>query len=265
MDPGQARVLRQITSGTLNLSFAEQGTRATEYGFTPAGLRLAFELLAPLSTGTDATSSFQIERPSSPQGVQAVATLGLIDGVHACAGLPRIPLRFGAATRIWGMLVLCADGRPRHLRVSANAPFLPLTLLHEFGHLLDRCLPLPGSRKASRLTESAPGRSVLAAVHASGWWTRRRAAAVALALTDDLATYQLSDEEAFANAYAQWLVGRSGCAPLKDGFRLFQAAEQDSLDQGQGGFPLSFPESEFVPIAHAFDRLFAPLLHLSAC
>ena len=175
--------------------------------------------------------------PLYPQLARALAAADALHGLWTDLG--PVPVRPTATTRQSGCYRM-REGDPIDLRVSRRHDRVPLSFLHELGHLLDHQLaPSPRAFASPRLRAFAAWRATLstlasrAPAHASRG--RRR--------------YLDSWRELWARSYAQTVLERSGDSLLLEQLRALQ--EDDDV--------FVWPSAEFEPVALEVERVLARL------
>jgi hypothetical protein len=166
----------------------------------------------------------------SPLHPQLARALAAADALHAlCTDLGPVPVRPTATTRQSGCYRM-REGDPIDLRVSRRHDRVPLSFLHELGHLLDHQL-VPQPRRFASPTHAAFRRwraavrelDTRAPAHASR--THRR--------------YFDSYRELWARSYAQTVLVGAADETLREHLRAVQEA----------GDPFAWPARQFVPVA----------------
>jgi hypothetical protein len=176
----------------------------------------------------------------SPLFPELSRALAAADRAHVFAtDLLPVPVRATGATSQSGCYRMRL-GDPIDLRVSRRHDRVPLSFLHELGHLLDHQLaPAPRAFASPRLRAFAPWRAAVGALasraptHASGG--RRR--------------YLDSWRELWARSYAQTVLERSGDPVLVEQLRTLQADDDVFV----------WPATPFEPVALEVERLLARL------
>ena len=166
----------------------------------------------------------------SPLHAQLARALAAADALHGlCTDLHPVPVRPTATTRQAGCYRM-RDGDPIDLRVSRRHDRVPLSFLHELGHLLDHQL-VPQPRRFASPSHSAFRRwrasvrelESRAPAHASR--THRR--------------YFDSYRELWARSYAQTVLATAADEALREHLRSIQRA----------GDAFVWPEREFATVA----------------
>lgn len=176
----------------------------------------------------------------SPLFPELARALAAADRLHVFpTDLHPVPVRPTSATSQSGCYRM-REGDPIDLRVSRRHDRVPLSFLHELGHLVDHQLaPSPRAFASPRLRAFAAWRAALGAlasrapVHASRG--RRR--------------YLDSWRELWARSYAQTVLERSGDPVLLERLRALQAADDVFV----------WPAREFEPVAVEVERVLAGL------
>lgn len=166
----------------------------------------------------------------SPLHPQLARALEAADGLHGLhTDLDPVPVRPTSTTRQSGCYRM-RDGDPIDLRVSRRHDRVPLSFLHELGHLLDHQLVPQPRRFASpshaafrRWRAAVRGLDSQAPAYASR--THRR--------------YFDSDRELWARSYAQTVLATARDESLREHLRSIQRA----------GDAFVWPEHEFAPVA----------------
>ena len=165
--------------------------------------------------------------PLHPQLARALAAADALHGV--CTDLHPVPVRPTATTRQSGCYRM-RDGDPIDLRVSRRHDRVPLSFLHELGHLLDHQL-VPQPRRFASPSHSAfrrwrtAVRQLDSRAPAQASRTHRR--------------YFDSYRELWARSYAQTVLVTATDEGLRDQLRSVQRA----------GDAFVWPEREFHPVA----------------
>ncbi len=165
--------------------------------------------------------------PLHPQLARALAAADALHGV--CTDLHPVPVRPTATTRQSGCYRM-RDGDPIDLRVSRRHDRVPLSFLHELGHLLDHQL-VPQPRRFASPSHSAfrrwrtSVRELDSRAPARASRTHRR--------------YFDSYRELWARSYAQTVLVTAADEGLRDQLRSVQRA----------GDAFVWPEREFDPVA----------------
>ena len=165
--------------------------------------------------------------PLHPQLARALAAADALHGV--CTDLHPVPVRPTATTRQSGCYRM-RDGDPIDLRVSRRHDRVPLSFLHELGHLLDHQL-VPQPRRFASPSHSAfrrwrtAVRELDSRAPARASRTHRR--------------YFDSYRELWARSYAQTVLVTAADEGLRDQLRSVQRA----------GDAFVWPEREFDPVA----------------
>jgi hypothetical protein len=166
----------------------------------------------------------------SPLHPQLARTLAAADALHGvCTDLHPVPVRPTATTRQSGCYRM-RDGDPIDLRVSRRHDRVPLSFLHELGHLLDHQL-VPQPRRFASPSHSAfrrwrtAVRELDSRAPARASRTHRR--------------YFDSYRELWARSYAQTVLVTAADENLRDQLRSVQRA----------GDAFVWPEREFDPVA----------------
>ncbi len=176
----------------------------------------------------------------SPLHPALARALAAADGLHVLqTNLLPVPVRVTATTRQGGCYRL-REGDPVDLRVSSRHDRVPLSFLHELGHLLDHQLgAAPRSFASPRLAVFAPWRASVGALeHRAPEWASR-----------GHQRYFSSWRELWARSYAQWVVARSGDPVLLDALGRWQGDDDR----------LVWPAREFEPVGRELDELFLAL------
>ena len=175
--------------------------------------------------------------PLHPQLARALAAADGLHGLHTDLG--PIPVRATATTRLSGCYRM-REGDPIDLRVSRRHDRVPLSFLHELGHLIDHQLAAEPRRFAStghaafKAWRSA-ARELSSRVPARAGRSHRR--------------YFDSRKEVWARSYAQTVLLRSGDPTLREHLAALQRADD----------PFVWPEGEFAPLAVEVEAVFARL------
>jgi hypothetical protein len=172
----------------------------------------------------------------SPLYPELARALAAADRLHVFAtDLLPVPVRTTGATSQSGCYRM-RQGDPIDLRVSRRHDRVPLSFLHELGHLLDHQLaPAPRAFASPRRREFGAWRAAVGALasrapgHASGG--RRR--------------YLDSWRELWARSYAQTVLERSGDPLLVARLRALQAEDDVFV----------WPAAEFEPVADEVERV----------
>ncbi len=165
--------------------------------------------------------------PLHPQLARALAAADALHGV--CTDLHPVPVRPTATTRQSGCYRM-RDGDPIDLRVSRRHDRVPLSFLHELGHLLDHQL-VPQPRRFASPSHSAfrrwrtAVRELDSRAPAQASRTHRR--------------YFDSYRELWARSYAQTVLVTAADDGLRDQLRSVQRA----------GDAFVWPERDFDPVA----------------
>jgi len=165
--------------------------------------------------------------PLHPQLARALAAADALHGL--CTDLHPVPVRPTATTRQSGCYRM-RDGDPIDLRVSRRHDRVPLSFLHELGHLLDHQL-VPQPRRFASPSHSAfrrwrtAVRELDSRAPARASRTHRR--------------YFDSYRELWARSYAQTVLVTAADENLRDQLRSVQRA----------GDAFVWPEREFDPVA----------------
>lgn len=182
----------------------------------------------------------------SPLYPELARALAAADRIHLFAtDLLPVPVRPTAATSQSGCYRL-REGDPIDLRVSRRHDRVPLSFLHELGHLLDHQLaPAPRAFASPRLRGFAAWRAAV------GELASRAPAQVSRGRQRYLDSWR----ELWARSYAQTILERSGDPVLTGRLRALQA-DDDVFVWGA---------SEFEPVAVEVERVLARLGLLVAC
>jgi len=169
--------------------------------------------------------------PLYPELARALAAAGRLHELRT--DLEPVPVRATATTRQSGCY-RSREGDPVDLRVSRLHGRVALSFLHELGHLVDH-------QHGWELGPELRARVVVPSRAPSGSGRSRR-------------RYLDSPREAWARAYAQTVLARSGDAAL--------LAELASLQDAGDAFV--WPEPDFAPLAHAVEDVLGRLLAVAA-
>lgn len=176
----------------------------------------------------------------SPLYPELARALAAADRAHVLSSdLLPVPVRSTAATSQSGCYRM-RDGDPVDLRVSRRHDRVPLSFLHELGHLIDHQLaPTPRSFASPRQAAFAPWRAAMAALAS-------RAPAKA---SHGRRRYLDSWRELWARSYAQTILLRSGDPVLEAQLGVLQANDDIFV----------WLAREFDPIAAEVERTLARL------
>lgn len=176
----------------------------------------------------------------SPLYPELARALAAADGAHLfTTNLCPVPVRSTAATSQSGCYRM-REGDPVDLRVSRRHDRVPLSFLHELGHLLDHQLaPAPRAFASPRLREFGAWRTAVATLES-------RAPAHA---SRGRQRYLDSWRELWARSYAQAIIERSGDPSLTGQLRALQADDDVFV----------WPAGEFEPVAREVEAVLARL------
>src|SRR5215210_3656888 len=177
----------------------------------------------------------------SPLHATLVRSSAAADRFHLLhSDLERVPVRATATTTQSGCYRL-RHGDPIDLRVSRLHGRVPLSFLHELGHLIDHQVGREIGREWASATHYAFARwretaaTLPSRAPAGAGRGRRR--------------YFDSTKELWARSYAQTVLARSGDAALERHLRRLQAEDE----------PFVWPALQFAPLAVEVDRVFDEL------
>ena len=176
----------------------------------------------------------------SPLYLELARALAAADALHGFrTDLGPVPVRLTATTRQSGCYRM-REGDPIDLRVSRRHDRVPLSFLHELGHLIDHQLAPEPRRFASTGQPAfkawrAAARQLSSRVPAHAGRSHRR--------------YFDSRKELWARSYAQTVLLRSGDAVLRAHLVALQRADD----------PFIWPEREFEPLALEVEAVFERL------
>jgi hypothetical protein len=165
--------------------------------------------------------------PLHPQLARALAAADALHCIHT--DLHPVPVRPTATTRQSGCYRM-REGDPIDLRVSRRHDRVPISFLHELGHLLDHQL-VPQPRRFASPSHSALRR----------WRTAVRAldSRAAARASRTHRRYFDSYRELWARSYAQTVLRTAGDESLREHLHALQRA----------GDPFVWPERDFAPVA----------------
>ena len=150
-----------------------------------------------------------------------------------------MPVRATSATSQSGCYRM-REGDPIDLRVSRRHDRVPLSFLHELGHLLDHQIaPAPRAFASPRLRAFAAWRAAVGAL----------ASRAPAHVSRGRRRYLDSWRELWARSYAQTILEHSGDPVLVGGLRALQAADDIFV----------WPAPEFEPIAAEVEGVLARL------
>ena len=176
----------------------------------------------------------------SPLYLQLARALTGAEALHGLrSDLDPVPVRLTATTRQSGCYRM-REGDPIDLRVSRRHDRVPLSFLHELGHLIDHQLAPEPRRFAST------GHPAFKAWRAAA---RRLASRVPARAGRSHQRYFDSRKELWARSYAQTVLLRSRDPFLRGHLRALQLADD----------PFVWPGREFEPLAAEVEAVFERL------
>ncbi|MBA3245817.1 MAG: hypothetical protein H0T61_11685 [Actinobacteria bacterium] len=175
--------------------------------------------------------------PLYPQLARALAAADEMHDLRSDLGL--VPVRPTATTRQAGCYRM-REGDPIDLRVSRRHDRVPLSFLHELGHLIDHQVAPEPRRFAST------GHPALKEWRAAA---RRLESRAPMRAGRSHRRYFDSRRELWARSYAQTVLLRSSDSSLRAHLTALQRADD----------PFVWPEREFEPLACEVEAVFARL------
>jgi hypothetical protein len=224
----------------------------------------------PLSTsnvveGLNAVS-VPVSKAIQAKGYKQVSkrTLAAIDSVHGDGSLDDIPIVRSSSRKFYGSYQYFHSGKPSKISVSSVGSHKELTLAHEIGHFIDH----RGVRKVTGSSRKEIYASWSDATH-DEWRdavfnsgaikhlkeTRSAGMVNGYSVDKKYIDYLLTNHEAWARSYAQYIATRSGDEVMVGQLKTLLNRKKTAAVY----YDSQWDEDDFQPIAQAFDRLFTKL------
>lgn len=205
--------------------------------------------------------SGRLDIPESADWDFVREALAAINSVHGDGALPTIPVVRNQSRNPAEYIFDRTDGRALRIEARNVTSFPHFIVIHEVGHFLDHQTLGTQGRFASaegwlsEIMEAIRGSAAISGLHGR---IGKRYAMVINAhgrrqrenVSQHHVRYLLEPEEQFARAYAQYIAIRSGDATL-----LAELSNRRGSILVQRVYYEQWQDTDFVPIAQAFDRL----------
>jgi hypothetical protein len=206
----------------------------------------------PPTAGNTAPVSHALELPKrTPGSAPLYDTVAAIDRVHTDGRLKEIPVKARKlAAHKGGAYAYYMSGAPDNITINTarTAQSQMLTLAHEIGHYLDHHGLGAVGRFASEAKDTPAWQAWRKAVQESWGYRHLTERPEPMKLSRAHTRYLLSNREAWARSYSQWLALRSG-DPRMMAEAALRVAEDPTFHAGHWEW------ADFEPIAKAIDAI----------
>lgn len=170
-----------------------------------------------------------------------MGALAAIDKVHRVGDLPPIPVKAHAKGDLGKFVHLKYGGAPYKISIRENGSWPGMSTAHEVGHFLDY------SALAGKNKFASPDNPLLDDWRKAVRGSKAFETIKASKMGESRKQYFLSDEEAFARSYAQFIADKSGDSELRK-----------DLDRIRGGVEnwRQWKDDDFAPIKKALEKIF---------